>query len=101
MLNSDLVKIYGYMTKAFNQQVKNNAQYFSFDFMIDDGRSQRVFEVKEFYLERATEERVKIKYRPKAFTEQGIYMLITVLKGELVVKRSIILRLHAPNLKRE
>ncbi len=30
-----------------------------------------------------------IKYRPKAFTEQGIYMLMTVLKGELAVTQSI------------
>ena len=29
-----------------------------------------------------------IKYLPYAFTEQGIYMLMTVLKGELAVKQS-------------
>ena len=29
-----------------------------------------------------------IKYNPHAFTEQGIYMLMTVLKGELAVKQS-------------
>ena len=29
-----------------------------------------------------------IKYMPHAFTEQGIYMLMTVLKGELAIKQS-------------
>lgn len=28
------------------------------------------------------------KYLPYAFTEQGIYMLMTVLRGELAVKQS-------------
>ena len=32
-----------------------------------------------------------IKYRPLAFTEQGIYMLMTVLKGELATQQSIAL----------
>ena len=29
-----------------------------------------------------------IHYAPHAFTKQGVYMLMTVLKGELVVKQS-------------
>ena len=33
MLDSDLAAIYGYTTKAFNQQVKNNADKFEEDFM--------------------------------------------------------------------
>ena len=33
MLDSDLSKIYGYTTKAFNQQVKNNIEKFDSDFM--------------------------------------------------------------------
>ena len=33
MLDFDLARIYGYSTKAFNQQVKNNADKFELDFM--------------------------------------------------------------------
>ena len=33
MIDSDLAKIYGYTTKAFNQQVKNNIERFDDDFM--------------------------------------------------------------------
>ena len=32
MLDADLASIYGYTTKAFNQQVKNNIQKFDADF---------------------------------------------------------------------
>lgn len=32
MLDADLAKIYGYTTKAFNQQVKNNIEKFDDDF---------------------------------------------------------------------
>ena len=32
-----------------------------------------------------------IKYLPYVFTEQGIYMLMTVLKGDLATKQSIAL----------
>lgn len=33
MLDSDLAEIYGYTTKAFNQQVKNNIEKIDEDFM--------------------------------------------------------------------
>ena len=33
MLDTDLAKIYGYSTKAFNQQVKRNIERFPEDFM--------------------------------------------------------------------
>ena len=32
----------------------------------------------------------KTRYLPYAFTEQGIYMLMTVLKGELATRQSIL-----------
>ena len=30
------------------------------------------------------------RYAPHAFTEQGIYMLMTVLKGELAVRQRVL-----------
>ena len=43
---------------------------------------------KNFTLNRGTGRWSNIKYNPYVFTEQGIYMLMTVLKGELAVKQS-------------
>ena len=33
MLDADLAEIYGYSTRAFNQQVRNNIEKFDDDFM--------------------------------------------------------------------
>ncbi len=93
MLDSDLAKIYGYTTKAFNQQVKNNAERFPSDFMIEltMEEAQICSRSKILTLNEKAGRGRNIKYRPKAFTEQGIYMLMTILKGELAVQQSLAL----------
>lgn len=89
MLDYELAEIYGYTTKAFNQQVKRNEERFPEDFMF-----QLTMEEAE-ELSRSQNVTLNdgkrgsnIKYAPHAFTESGIYMLMTVLKGELAVKQS-------------
>lgn len=86
MLDSDLAEIYGYTIKTFNQQVKNNIEKFDEDFMFqltdDEYKSLRS---KKLTLNGRGQHR---KYLPYAFTEQGIYMLMTVLKGDLAVQQS-------------
>ena len=85
ILDSDLSEIYGYTTKAFNQQVKNNREKFDEDFM---------FELTDEELEDLRSKNLtanlnsKSRYNPHVFTEQGLYMLMTVLKGPLAVKQS-------------
>ena len=85
MLDIDLAAIYGYTVKAFNQQVKNNMEKFDDDFMfqltageLDNLRSKFLTAIVS-PMSRAL---------PYAFTEQGIYMLMTVLKGERAIKQS-------------
>lgn len=110
MLDFDLARIYGYTTKAFNQQVKNNIEKFPPDFMFQ----LTIKEVEEISrcknsttIKSSTESEDLVRsknltpriwntsntggrtYLPYAFTEQGIYMLMTVLKGELAVQQSI------------
>ena len=85
MLDSDLAQIYGYTTKAFNQQVKNNIEKFDADFMFKLTSN----EVKEILRsKKLTSSWGGTRYNPYAFTEQGVYMLMTVLKGELATKQS-------------
>lgn len=91
MLDSDLAEIYGYETKNFNRQVKNNAEKFEgedFMFQLTDQEMVELSRCKNFTLNRGTGRGSNIKYNPYAFTEQGIYMLMTVLRGELAVKQS-------------
>ncbi len=113
MLDADLATIYGYTTKAFNQQVKNNIEKFDDDFRFQLTKN----EYEEFLRSKnltskllSTSEKSTIyektsslrsknltsnagkkggrQHLPYVFTEQGIYMLMTVLKGELATEQS-------------
>ena len=90
MLDFDLAEIYGYETKNFNRQVRNNIEKFDEDFMFQLNEYEFSFlRCKNFTSK--TETRGGRQYFPYAFTEQGIYMLMTVLRGELAIKQSKIL----------
>ena len=86
----DLAEIYGYETKRFNEQVKNNIEKFDEDFMFQLMKDE--FEdcsrSKNSTLNMKSGRGQNVKYYPHAFTEQGIYMLMTVLRGDLAVKQS-------------
>jgi hypothetical protein len=90
MLDFDLAEIYGYETRAFNQQVKRNYEKFDDDFMfqLTDEEVYKLSRSQNVTLNKGTGRGSNIKYNPYAFTEQGIYMLMTVLRGELAVKQS-------------
>ncbi|MCI7068002.1 MAG: ORF6N domain-containing protein [Butyrivibrio crossotus] len=93
MLDYDLAEIYGYEVKRLNEQVKRNNRRFPEDFMFQTTReevelvkSQIATSRKGTLFEGQEGGRRKLPY---AFTEQGIYMLATVLKGELAEQQSI------------
>ena len=88
MLDADLAKLYAVETKAFNQAVKRNIERFPEDFMFQ-------LSVEEFQSLRSQIVTFKKgrgqypKYRPYAFTEQGVAMLSAVLKSDRAVQVSI------------
>ena len=85
MLDSDLAEIYGYETKNFNRQVKNNIERFEGDdFMFLLTKE----EFDDLRCKNFTSSWGGSLYLPYAFTEQGIYLLMTVLKGDLAVRQS-------------
>jgi len=88
MLDFELAEIYGYETKRFNEQVKNNIEKFD-----DDFRFQLTKEEWENLRSKISTSKSETgsggrRYLPYVFSESGIYMLMTVLKGELAVKQS-------------
>ena len=88
MLDFELAEIYGYETKRFNEQVKNNIEKFD-----DDFRFQLTKEEWENLRSKNSTSKSETgsggrRYLPYVFSEAGIYMLMTVLKGELAVKQS-------------
>ena len=95
MLDADLAEIYGYSTKDFNRQVKNNIERFAEDFRfqltkreVEELRSKKftaitdASDAKDLRCKNCTSSWGGARYAPYAFTEQDIYMLMTVLKGE-------------------
>lgn len=101
MLDTDLSRIYGYSTKAFNQQVKRNIERFPADFMFEltDEETREISRSQFVTMNEEVGRGHNIKYNPHVFTEQGIYMLMTVLKGDLAVHQSIELIRIFKNMK--
>lgn len=92
MFDKDLAKLYGYDVKYLNRQVQRNIERFPSDFMfqlnindINDGLRCQIGTLNA----KGNKTGMHIKYMPYVFTEQGIYMLATILKGDLAVKQSI------------
>ena len=86
MLDKDLAEIYGYSTKAFNQQVKNNIEKFDEEDLMFQLTEEETNNLRSNFL--TANISVMSRSLPYAFTEQGVYMLMTVLKGELATKQS-------------
>ncbi len=84
MLDFDLAEIYGYSVKAMNQQAKRNKERFPEDFMFQLSEQEHNILRSQFVTANPMS-----RSRPYAFTEQGVYMLATVLKGELASSQSI------------
>ena len=86
MLDFDLAEIYGYDTRSFNKQVTNNIERFDEDFRFQLTKEE--FDELVLMCKIYTSSWGGTRKLPYAFTEQGIYMLMTVLRGELAVKQS-------------
>lgn len=96
MLDFELAEIYGYDTRAFNKQVRNNLKKFggeNFRFQLSQEEYQNLM-CKNY-----TPSWGGRRKMPYAFTEQGIYMLMTVLRGELATKQSRALVLAFKQMK--
>lgn len=95
MLDFDLAEIYGYEVKRLNEQVRRNIERFPEDFMFQLTKAEiQLISLKSQFAtlnEQGNKRGMHIKKLPFAFTEQGIYMLATVLKGELAQAQSIAL----------
>ena len=88
MLDSDLATVYGYTTSRFNEQVSNNKERFK-------GEEFSFFLTKEEVTNLMSKKSISSwggrRKPPRVFTESGVYMLMTVLRGELAVEQSRIL----------
>ena len=85
ILDYDLAEIYGYETRYLNLQVKHNINRFPDDFMFQLTKE----EFENLTLKKSTSSHGGRRRPPFAFTEQGVYQLATVLKGEVAEGQSV------------
>jgi hypothetical protein len=86
ILDSDLAVLYGVTTKALNQAVKRNEKRFPSDFMFRLTKEEK----KELVTNCDRLEKLKHSTSlPRAFTEQGVAMLSSVLNSERAIAVNI------------
>ncbi|EKC45630.1 protein containing KilA-N, DNA-binding domain protein [human gut metagenome] len=86
MLDSDLAKLYNVETKRVNEAVNRNKEKFPsrISWITNDK------EVDVLWSQNATANiSSKSRTNPRVFTEQGVYMLATILKSKEAIKTSI------------
>jgi len=82
MLDTDIAEIYGVETKRINEAVKNNPEKFPDDFYFELNTDEQASLRSKFSTLKKGRGQHR-KYPPKAFTEQGVYMLATILKSPI------------------
>ena len=87
MLDSDLAQLYGVETKRINEAVKNNPDKFPDDFYFEATDD----ELENLRSKISTSSWGGNRYSPKLFTEQGIYMLATVLKSKVATNITVMI----------
>lgn len=84
ILDFNVAELYGVKTKEVNQAVKNNPEKFPEGYVFELDNKQ-IADLRSKNLTANSKSRVA----PKAFTEKGLYMLATILKGEVATSTTI------------
>ena len=94
MLDTELARLYGVEVRTLNQAVRRNAERFPKDFMFQISWEEAERSRSQFVIlnEAAGGRPIRgknVKYRPLAFTEQGVAMLSSVLRSKQAVLANV------------
>ena len=78
ILDSDVAELYNVKTRDINKAVKNNPRKFPEGYIVELDASEKHELVENFHRFNRQKHSTTT---PKAFTERGLYMLATILKG--------------------
>lgn len=87
MLDRDLAMLYRVPTRRLNEQVKRNIDRFPEDFMFQ--LSKEEFENWRSQIAISNSQKMGLRRRPYAFTEQGVAMLSSVLNSKVAIQVNI------------
>jgi len=88
LLDRDLAVLYGVETKALNQAVRRNRDRFPSDFMFQL-TADEVAELNRSQIVTGSQKHRDPRFRPYAFSEQGVAMLSSVLRSKEAVAVNI------------
>ena len=89
-LDRDVAALYGVETRIINQAVKNNPGKFPAGYVVELTQEEiKVLRSKILTLETNPGKGHHSKHGYKVFTEKGLYMLATILKGEQAVRTTL------------
>ena len=93
LLDRDVAELYGVATREINQAVRNTPGKFPEGYAVElNEEESKVLRSKFLTLDDARAGRGRhSKYNYKVFTERGLYMLATILKGERAVRTTLAL----------
>jgi len=89
LLDRDVAELYGVETKEINQAVGRNQEKFPKGYIITLTQEECDFSRSQIVTLNGSGRGHNIKYLPKAFTEKGLYMLATILKGSTATQTTI------------
>jgi hypothetical protein len=87
ILDRDLAMLYGVKTRTLNQTVKRNIKRFPSDFMFQLTAEEMKNWKSQIVI--SNQEKMGIRRRPYAFTENGVAMLSSVLNSERAITVNI------------
>ena len=86
LLDRDVAELYGVQTREVNQAVRNNPRRFPDGYVIELSKDELANLRSKFLTANVSS---KSRALPKVFTERGLYMLATILKGELAARATL------------
>ena len=89
MLDRDLAELYGVETKRLNEAVRRNPKRFTERNCFILSEDEIISTLSRSQLATLKIRGKNIKYKPHAFTEQGVAMLATVLSSDIAIEISL------------
>ncbi len=87
MIDRDIAELYGVETRRLNEQIKRNIKRFPEDFMFQ--LTGEEFENWKSQIAMSKSEKMGLRRKPYAFTENGVAMLSSVLSSDRAIEVNI------------
>lgn len=86
LLDRDVATLYGVETRDINKAVKNNPRKFPKGYLLELTPEEKSQLVENFHRFNSLKHSTSL---PNAFTERGLYMLATIMKGDIAIEATL------------